>query len=64
MLYWYSLAAPVDPPDPPVPVTVPVLNPAQTILPSPGLAVPRVGAVGAEATVHVQIVLHEELLQP
>ena len=32
-LTWYSSTAPVDPPDPPVPVTAPVLNPAQRVTP-------------------------------
>ena len=64
MLYWYSFAAPVDPPEPPVPVTVPVLKPAQIVLPFAGLAVFSVGAVGVEPIVQVQIVLHAELLQP
>ena len=64
MLTWYSLAAPVEPPEPPVPVTVPVLKPAQTVLPSAGMALPSVGATGVEATVQVLRVLQAEAIQP
>ena len=63
ILYWYSLAAPVEPPEPPVPVTVPVLNPAQMVLSSAGDAELSVGAVGVDAIVQVQIVLHDEFEQ-
>ena len=64
MLTWYSFAAPLEPPEPPVPATVPELKSAQIILPLAGDAVPNVGAVGVEATVQVLIVLHAELAQP
>ena len=64
MLYWYSSAAPVDPPDPAAPVTVPVLKPAQIVLPLAGLAELNAGAVGVDATVQVLIVLHDEFKQP
>ena len=64
MLYWYSSAAPVDPPEPPAPVTVPVLKPAQIVLPLAGLAELKAGAVGVDATVQVLMVLHDELEQP
>ncbi|MCX6934495.1 MAG: hypothetical protein NTZ29_17705, partial [Verrucomicrobia bacterium] len=64
MLYWYSSAAPVGPPDPAAPVTIPVLNPAQMVLPLAGEATPSVGATGVDPTVHVLIVLHAVLEQP
>ena len=64
MLYWYSSAAPVDPPEPAAPVTVPVLKPAQILLPLAGLAELKAGAVGVDATGQVLIVLHAEALHP
>ena len=64
MLTWYSSAAPVEPPEPAAPVTVPVLKPTHIVLPSAGDATLRVGAVGVEATVQLLIVLHDELEQP
>jgi hypothetical protein len=64
MLTRYSSAAPEEPPEPGNPVTVPVLNPAQIVVPSDGDADPNVGAMVIEPTVHVQIVLHAELEQP
>jgi hypothetical protein len=54
----------VDPPDPPAPVTVPVLKPAQIVLPFTGVAVPSVGATGVVPIVQVQIVLQAEVVQP
>ena len=64
MLTWYSLVAPVDPPLPPVAVTVPELYPAQIAVPFAGEAELSVGLAGAEATgqVHrvVQAVLPQE----
>ena len=54
----------MEPPEPADPVTVPVLKPAQIVLPLAGDAVPNVGAVGVEATVQLLIVLHDELEQP
>jgi hypothetical protein len=64
MLTWYSLAAPADPPDPPAPVTVPVLNPAHIVVPFTGVAMPNVGATGNAATGHVTIVAGPVELQP
>ena len=64
MLYWYSSTAPVEPPVPAAPVTVPVLKPAQIMLPLSGLAALNAGAVGVEATVQVEMVLHAEAEQP
>ena len=64
MLSWYSLTAPADPPDPPVPVTVPVLNPAHIVVPLTGVAVPNVGATGNDATGHVTIVTGPVPLHP
>ena len=64
MLYWYSLTAPVEPPDPPEAVTVPELYPAHTMVLLAGEATLSTGAVGVDATVQVQIVLQAELLQP
>ena len=64
MLYWYSSAAPVEPPVPAAPVTVPVLKPAQMVLPSTGDATLNAGAVGVDATVQVEMVLHAEAEQP
>jgi len=64
MLYWYSSAAPVEPPDPAAPVTVPVLKPVHIMLPLSGLAVLNAGAVGVEAMVQVEMVLQSELEQP
>ena len=64
MLYWYSSAAPVEPPVPAAPVTVPVLKPAQIMLPLSGLAALNAGAVGVDATVQVEMVLQEEFEQP
>ena len=58
MLTWYSSAAPVEPPDPAAPVTVPVLKPSHIVLPSAGLAADNVGAVGCEATVQLATVFH------
>ena len=57
------MAAPVEPPEPPVPVTVPELYPAQMVLPSAGDAELSVGAVGLDAIVHVQMLLHDEFEQ-
>ena len=54
----------MEPPVPPIPVTVPVLKPAQIVLPSIGDATLNVGAVGVEATVQVEMVLHAEAEQP
>ena len=53
-----------DPPDPPVPLTVPVLKPAQIVVPVDGLAVPRVGATGTAETGHVTIMVGPVALQP
>jgi len=64
MLRRYSLAAPVDPPEPPVPVTVPALYPAQMVVPLIGLAVPRVGATGAVPMVHVAMAPHAVAVHP
>ena len=64
MLYWYSSAAPVEPPDPAAPVTVPVLKPAQIVLPSTGDATLNAGDIGVEATVQVEMLLQSELEQP
>jgi len=64
MLKRYSSAAPVEPPDPAAPVTVPVLKPAQIVLPLAGVAELNAGAVGVEATVQVERVLHAEAEQP
>ena len=64
MLNWYSSDAPVEPPEPALPVTVPVLNPAQTVEPFTGVAVFRVGAVGVPPKVHVHMVLQALLLHP
>jgi hypothetical protein len=55
---------PVEPPEPPVPVTVPVLNPAQIVVPSAGVAELSVGALGVEPIVQVQIVVHAEFEHP
>ena len=64
MLSRYSSAAPVEPPEPAAPVTVPVLKPAQIVLPLAGDAELNVGAVGVEATVQLLIVPHAEFKQP
>ena len=64
MLYWYSSAAPVDPPDPAAPVTVPVLKPAQIVLPLAGLAELKAGAVGVVATGQVTMVVGPVALHP
>jgi hypothetical protein len=64
MLTLYSSAAPVEPPEPADPVTVPVLNPAQMVAPSAGDADPNVGPTGDEPTTHEQIVLHAVFEQP
>ena len=64
ILYWYSSAAPVEPPDPAAPVTAPVLKPAQIVLPLAGVAELNAGAVGVDATVQVEMVLQEEFEQP
>ena len=64
MLKRYSSADPVEPPDPAAPVTVPVLKPAQIVLPLAGLAELNAGAVGVEATVQVHMVLQDEFEQP
>ena len=64
MLKRYSSAAPVEPPVPAAPVTAPVLKPAQIVLPLAGVAELNVGAVGVEATVQVEMVLHAEAEQP
>jgi hypothetical protein len=64
MLYWYSFAAPDEPPEPPVPVTVPVLKPAQIMLAFTGEAILSVGAIGVDPTVQVLSVLHAEFEQP
>ena len=64
MLYWYSSAAPVDPPDPDAPVTVPVLKPAQIVLPLAGLAELNAGAVGVDATGQVTMVVGPVALHP
>ena len=64
ILTWKLATAPVDPPEPAVPVTVPVLYPAQTTLPLAGEAELSVGAVGVDATVQLQIVLQLEFEQP
>jgi hypothetical protein len=64
MLNWYSLAAPADPPDPPVPVTVPVLYPAHIVVPFAGVAVPNVGDTGNDPTVQVLMVLHVVFVHP
>jgi len=64
MLKRYSSAAPLEPPDPAAPVTVPVLKPAQIVLPLAGVAELNAGAVGVEATVQVEMVLHAEAEQP
>ena len=64
MLYWYSSAAPVEPPDPAVPVTVPSLYPAQMVLPLAGVAELNAGAVGVEATAQVTMVFGPVELQP
>ena len=54
----------MEPPVPPIPVTVPVLKPAQIVLPLAGVAELNAGAVGVEATVQVEMVLQEEFEQP
>jgi hypothetical protein len=64
MLTLYSSAAPVDPPEPADPVTVPVLNPAQMVAPSAGVAVPNVGGTGADPTIHVQMVVQDVAEHP
>ena len=64
MLYWYSSAAPLEPPDPAAPVTVPVLKPAQIVLPFAGVAELNAGSVGVDPTVQVEMVLHAEAEQP
>ena len=64
MLKRYSSAAPLEPPDPAAPVTVPVLKPVHIMLPLSGLAALNAGAVGVEATVQVVMVLQEEFEQP
>jgi hypothetical protein len=64
ILTWYSLAAPVDPPEPPAPVTVPVLNPAHIVVPLAGEAALNVGATGVEPNAHVHIVLHAVVVHP
>ena len=64
MLYRYSSAAPVEPPEPAAPVTVPVLKSAHIVLPLAGDAELNVGAVGVEATVQLLIVPHDEFEQP
>ena len=64
MLNWYSLAAPVDPPEPPVAVTVPVLYPAHIVVPFAGVAVPNVGATGVVPNVQVLMVFHEVFVHP
>ena len=51
------MAAPLEPPEPPVPVTVPVLNPGQMTDPLEGLAVPKAGATGAATIVKSVFVL-------
>ena len=64
MLYWYSSTAPVEPPEPEAPVTVPVLKPAQIVVVVTGDAALRAGAVGVEPTVQVQMVDQAEFEQP
>ena len=64
MLYWYSSAAPVEPPVPAAPVTTPVLKPAQMVLPLTGVAELNAGDVGVEATVQVTMVVGPVGLQP
>jgi hypothetical protein len=64
ILTWYSFEAPDEPPEPPVPVTVPVLKLAQIVDPSAGVAKPRVGETGATASVQVLIVVHTVGVQP
>ena len=54
------MAEPVEPPEPPVPVTVPVLKPAQIVVPFAGDAELSVGAIGVEPIGQVQIVDHAE----
>jgi hypothetical protein len=58
------LADPVEPPDPPVPVTVPVLNPAQIVVPSTGDAELSIGEIGVVPIVQVQMVVHAEFEHP
>ena len=57
MLKRYSSAAPVEPPVPAAPVIVPVLKPAQMVLPLTGVAELNAGAVGVEATGQVTMVV-------
>src|ERR1700739_3912985 len=64
MLTWYASAGPVLPPEPAVPVTVPVLYPTQIIPPLAGLAELKVGAAGALTTDPGQMVLHADVVQP
>ena len=64
ILNWYSSAAPVEPPEPAAPVTVPVLKPEQIIVPVAGDAALNAGAAGVDAIVQVLIVFHEEFEQP
>ena len=64
MLTRYSLVAPVLPPEPPVPVTVPVLKPAQTTVLLIGDAELRVGAVGLVVKVQEEMVDQSESTQP
>ncbi len=64
MLYWYSSAAPLEPPEPDVIVTVPVLNPAHTVLPEAGVAVFKAGDVKDPDKVQVLTVLQPVVVQP
>ena len=60
-VYWYASEAPVPPPLPAVPVTVPVLKPAHITEPSTGLATLNVGATGWAFTVNCAPVEKTEL---
>jgi hypothetical protein len=60
----YSSAAPVDPPEPEDPVTVPELYPGQMVLPLTGLAADKAGATGATPRFQVHSVLQTDGLHP
>ena len=64
MLYWNSSAEPVEPPEPAVALTVPVLKPAQIVVPFTGDAELSIAAVGVVETGQVQIVLQAEFEHP
>ena len=57
------MTAPLEPPEPPVPVTVPVLKPAHIVEPFAGVDEPSVGDVGVVPIVQVHMVDQDEFEQ-